>query len=109
MRRDEDADEDAAEYVPGYRIGRFIAFTMVLLGWLALIAGIVFIAVAIAGVAGTQISQAYGGLPIGVVIGASAMASGVVMAFVGYIATAVFEAANNTRELLEIESAKAGW
>lgn len=109
MRGDDEVDEDVAEYVPGYRFGRFLAFTMVLLGWLSMIGGLVYIAVAIAGVAGTEISTAYGGLPIGVVIGGSAFISGIVLVFVGSAATAVFEAANNTRELLEIERAKAGW
>ncbi len=109
MRRDEDLDEEDTELIPGFRVGRFLAFSMLLIGWLALVGGIVFIGTAVAGVAGTQILQSYGALPLGVVVGGAAMAAGIIFVFVGSLAGAVFEAANNTRELLEIERAKAGW
>lgn len=108
MRRDEE-NEDEVEFQPGYKIGRFLAFAIVLLGWLSLVGGIAFAAIAIAGVAGAQPLADYFGLPFGVVVGLAAMTSGLFMVFIGSLAQAAFEAANNTRELLEIERAKAGW
>ncbi len=108
MRGEEDL-EDGVEFSPGYRVGRFLAFTMVLFGWLSLVAGIAFAAIAVAGVAGTQIMSEYGGLPFGVLIGIAGFVVGLLMIFLGSLAQAAYEAANNTRELLEIERAKAGW
>ena len=108
MRGEEDLD-DGVEFSPGYRVGRFLAFTMVLFGWLSLVAGIAFAAIAVAGVAGTQIMSEYGGLPFGVLIGVAGFVVGLLMVFLGSLAQAAYEAANNTRELLEIERAKAGW
>ncbi len=108
VRRD-DESEDEVEFVPGYKIGRFLAFALVLFGWLALLGGIAFVGATIAGVAGDQPLAEYGGLPLGVVIGLAAFAGGIILVFVGSLAQAAFEAANNTRELLEIERAKAGW
>ncbi|MEQ8824774.1 MAG: hypothetical protein RIC14_10405 [Filomicrobium sp.] len=109
IRGEEEELEEGGEFAPGYRVGRFLAFTMVLIGWLALIAGIAFAALAVAGVAGSQIQANYGGLPFGVAAGLATFTSGLIMIFVGSMAQATFEAANNTRELLEIERAKAGW
>lgn len=109
VRGEEEEVDDGVEFVPGYRVGRFLAFTMVLVGWLALIGGIVFAGLAIAGVAGSQIMAEYGGLPFGVLIGLAGLAAGLLMIFLGSMAQAAYEAANNTRELLEIERAKAGW
>lgn len=108
MHQDEDGEEHV-EYAPGYRIGRFLAFALVLLGWLAFIGGIAFAALAIVGITGTQLLTGYGGLPIGAVVGLASIVAGIALVFVGSLAQAAFEAANNTRELLEIERAKIGW
>jgi len=108
MRREEES-EDEMEFVPGYRIGRFLAASLVLFGWLAIIGGIGFAGATVAGVAGTQLAPAYGALPFGALVGLAAIVAGIVLVFIGSLAQAAFEAANNTRELLEIERAKAGW
>lgn len=110
VRREGDTDEeDGVEFVPGYRIGRLLAFLVVLFGWLAFVAGAAFAALAVAGVAGSQPVAAWGGMPLGVVVGVAGVLAAIVMVFLGSLAQAAFEAANNTRELLEIERAKAGW
>lgn len=108
VRREEDS-EDEVEFVPGYRIGRFLAFALVLFGWLAIVGGIGFAGATVAGMVGTQPVAAYGGLPLGALIGLAAIVAGIALVFIGSLAQAAFEAANNTRELLEIERAKAGW
>ena len=108
VRRDEE-NEDEVEFLPGYRIGRFLAFALVLLGWLAIVGGFAFIGITVAGLAGTQPVAEYGALPLGVLTGLAAFVAGIVLVFIGSFAQAAFEAANNTRELLEIERAKAGW
>lgn len=106
---DETESMDEVEFVPGYRVGRFLAFAMILFGWLALIGGIAFAGLAIAGMAGAQPLAEYAGLPVGILIGAAALLGGLVMVFLGTLAQAAFEAANNTRELLDIERARDGW
>lgn len=108
-QRNDELEEDEVVFVPGYRVGRFLAFALILLGWTAMIGGIAFVAMSIAGVTGTQLLPDYGGLPLGIVAGMSAVVAGIVMIFLGSLAQAAYEAANNTRELLEIERANAGW
>ncbi|MBU2582112.1 MAG: hypothetical protein KJ622_10375 [Alphaproteobacteria bacterium] len=108
MRPDEET-EDEVEFIPGYRFGRFLAFVMILFGWLTALGGIVFLGLTVAGVAGTQPLPDYAGLPLGLVIAAAAVVSGIILVFLGSLALAAYEAANNTRELLDIERARAGW
>lgn len=108
MRSDEE-DEETLDFIPGYRVGRFLAFTFILVGWLAFVAGLAFIASAVIGFAGAKPMSGYGGLPIGSLVGVGAALTGIAMIFIGSAAQATFEAANNTRELLEIERAKTGW
>ena len=109
MQEDEDDEDGLAEFAPGYRFSRFLAFLLLLAGWLAAIGGVVFAALAIAGVAGSQTAPSVGGLPYGALVGAAAVVTGIAVVFIASIARAAFEAANNTRELLEIERAKSGW
>ena len=106
---DEDSDEEEAEFVPGYRLGRFLASALQLLGWLILLGAFIFVGLTVAGIVGTQAATTIGGLPGGLVPGIAAIVTGLAMVFVGTLAQATFEAANNTREILEIERAKAGW
>jgi hypothetical protein len=108
MRSDEE-DEETLDFVPGYRVGRFLAFTFILVGWLAFVAGLAFIASAIVGFAGAKPMPDFAGLPIGSLVGLGAVMIGLAMVFIGSAAQATFEAANNTRELLDIERAKSGW
>ena len=108
VRGDEEGEEET-EFVPGYRFGRFIAFALRLLGWLMFIGGIAFVTLTVAGVVGSQVVPALGGIPVGVTAGSAAIAAGLALAFIGSLAQATFEAANNTREIVEIERAKAGW
>ncbi len=105
----EAGDEEEYDFVPGYRVGRFLAFALVLVGWLALLGGLAFAGMAIGGISGSQTMEGTGGLPFGVVVGIAGFLAGLVMVFLGSMARAVFEAANNTRELLEIERARSGW
>lgn len=104
-----DGEEEEAEFEPGYRLGRFLAFTLQLIGWLVLLGGLIFIALNLAGVVASEIVAPISGLPGGVVLGLGAVAAGLALVFIGLFAQATFESANNTRELLEIERAKAGW
>jgi hypothetical protein len=104
----EDGEEEA-EFVPGYRLGRFIASALQLFGWLILLGGFVFVGLTVAGVVGNEVAATIGGLPGSVFPGLAAIVTGLAMVFIGTLAQATFEAANNTREILEIERAKAGW
>ncbi len=105
---DEDGEEET-EFVPRYRLGRFIASALQLFGWLILLGGFIFVGLTVAGVVGTEVAATIGGLPGGVLPGLTAIATGLALVFIGALAQATFEAANNTREILEIERAKAGW
>lgn len=109
VTRREDEMEEYADFAPGYRFSRFLAFMLLLVGWLAILGGLAFAGMAVAGVVGSQLVPEYGGLPFGVAVGIGAVLAGLLLVFVASLARAAFEAANNTRELLEIERAKSGW
>ncbi len=104
-----DIGEEEAKFVPGYWLGRFLAFTLQLLGWLVLLGGFIFIALQFTGVVVSDVAAPIGGLPSGLLLSVSAIAAGLALVFIGLLAQATFEAANNTREILEIERVKAGW
>lgn len=101
----DEGGEEEIEFVPGYRLGRFIASALQLFGWLILLAGLVYVGLTVAGVVGNEVAVTIGGL----LPGLAAITTGLALVFIGTLAQATFAAANNTREILEIERAKAGW
>jgi len=118
---DEDEEDDDArlprlmrggaeqDYVPTYRIGRSLTVVMAAIGWTLLAIGLPLFLAGLAGVPKGLGAAGLGGLPIGVELGVAAMVFGIVLLFAAHLARAVFDSAAATRELVEIERAKAGW
>jgi hypothetical protein len=91
-----------------YRLGRFVARLLTVLGWLSFILGGAAAGLAAVVSAGVVPARAIGGIAVLLPFGGSAAVSGFVMIFFGQFARASFDTANATRELVAIARSKSG-
>jgi hypothetical protein len=85
-----------------YAAGRFVAGFIIGVGLLSMLAGIAFLAVAIAGLFGKPVPLPETFPKFDIMASAAMITGGLVTMFIGQLAQAVFDAANATRALLEI-------
>lgn len=97
--------EEPAE-AGGYRTGRLMAGMIAVLGWTALLIGLLVIGLAFT-TGPASLSAPVLGVPAGVLAGAALLVGGVVLVLTGHLALAVFDNASAVRHLLAIEKAKA--
>ncbi|MEM1370876.1 MAG: hypothetical protein AAGG72_01475 [Pseudomonadota bacterium] len=99
-----DADDVAT---PRYRAGRFIASALVVLGWIAVLVCLVTGALQLFEALAPVLAMVSINLLPGPGAYAVMIAVGVVLIFVGQLARAVFDNANATQQILQIEKIKA--
>lgn len=109
----EQEDDIAYEPYRRYRVGSFLASCMAVLGWFAVLAGLVLLAAMLSGL-GSGAVPALGrpgafGLSLGSEIGAAALIAGLLTVLVSQIAHAVFDQANASLAMLEIEQSRGDY
>jgi hypothetical protein len=97
-----------AAIAPRYRLAKITAQLVSGVGWASVVAGLAAAIVAAAGMVAEFAAAGLLGLPVGVLLGMPTAVFGLVLVLTGHLATAVFEGANATLELLSIERGRAG-
>jgi hypothetical protein len=87
-------------YKARYRSATIVASLVSGVGWASVLAGVLVTLLAAGGLIGEMSAGGLLGLPVGVVVGVPAAVIGLVLIVTGQLATAVFESANATLELL---------
>jgi hypothetical protein len=91
-----------------YRLGRFVARALTVVGWLSFILGGAAAVLSAVVSAGIVPARTIGMIAFVLPFGGSAAAAGFVMIFFGQFARASFDTANATRELVAIARTKSG-
>jgi hypothetical protein len=104
-----DQAEEPVDDLPdagGYRTGRIMAAMIAVMGWAALLGGVMVFVLAFT-IAPASLSAPVLGLPLGFLVGIALIVGGIVLVLAGQLAHAVFDNASAVRHLLAIEKAKA--
>jgi hypothetical protein len=105
----EPAEPEPVDDLPdagGYRTGRIMAAMIAVMGWTALLGGVLVFVLAFT-IAPASLSAPVLGLPLGLLAGIALFVGGIVLVLAGQLAHAVFDNASAVRHLLAIEKAKA--
>jgi hypothetical protein len=101
--------EDGGAQDSSYRVGRLLTTVLAVVGWVLLCVGVPLLLAGLAGVPSSLAAAGLVGMPLGVEVGMAAIVWGIMLLLLAHVARAVFDSAAASRELVEIERAKAGW
>jgi len=96
-RRRAGVEKAEPAFEPRFRIAQLAAHTLSGIGWLTLLIGFVGVIAAVAGLIG-ELSAAFMGLPLGVLIGVPFVIIGLALAVGGQVASAIFDGTNAALE-----------
>ncbi len=100
--------EELPSFHARFRLSKFFAHVLSVVGWLSLLSGVFAAAAGLGGFVGELSAIALLGAPFGVMLGLPAALFGLMLVVGGQLAAALFDSANATLEMAAIERGRAG-